>query len=94
MEGIGTVLIKIFDGMMRKLKKVRYVHQLRKNLISFGALEALSLEISGRDGVLKMLKGSMCDEGRPTNNMYYLKGTMITRQMASSIGSDDDCTQL
>jgi len=59
MEGIGTILIKMFDGMVRKLKEVRYVPQLKKNLISVRALEALSLEISGRNGVLKMLRGLM-----------------------------------
>jgi len=46
-EGIGTVLIKVFDGMMRELREVRYVPQ------------ALGFEISVRDGVLKMTRGSM-----------------------------------
>jgi len=59
MEGICSVLMKMFDVMVQELKKVRYVPQLKKNLISVGALKALSLEISGRDGVLKMLRGSM-----------------------------------
>ena len=59
MEGIGTVFIKMFDGMMRELKEVRYVAQLKKNLILVGALKVLGVEISGRDGVLKMLRGSM-----------------------------------
>ena len=43
MEGIGTVRIKMFDGIVRELKKVRYVPQLKKNLISVGALETLGL---------------------------------------------------
>jgi len=50
MEGIGTVLIKMFDGMVQKLKDVRYVPQLKKNLISVGALKAWSLEVSISDG--------------------------------------------
>jgi len=56
---IGTVHIKMFDGMVWQLKKVRYVPQLKKNLISIGALKALGLEVSIRDGVLKMIKDSM-----------------------------------
>ena len=59
MDGIGTVQIKIFDGMVRELKEVRYVPQLKRNLISFGALKTLGLEVSKKDGVLKMTKGSM-----------------------------------
>ena len=58
MEKIGTVLIKMFDGMVRELKKVRYIPQLKKN-ISVGALKALGIEISGRDGVLKMFRDSI-----------------------------------
>ena len=60
MEGIDTVHIKIFDGIMRELKEVRYVPQLKRNFISIGALKALGHEISVRNGVLKMTKGSMC----------------------------------
>ena len=57
-EGIGTVQIKMFDGMVRELKEIRYVPQLKRNLISVGALEALGLVVSIKEGVLKMTKGS------------------------------------
>ena len=38
---------------------MRYVPQLKRNLISVGALKALGLEVSIKNGVLKMIKGSM-----------------------------------
>ena len=41
MDGVVTVLIKIFDEMVRELKDIRYVPQMKKNLISIRALEAL-----------------------------------------------------
>ena len=44
LEGIGTILIRIFDGMVRELKHVRYIPQLKKNLISIEVLEAHSLK--------------------------------------------------
>ena len=59
MERIGIILVKIFVGMVRKLKDVRYVPQVKKNLISICALKALGVEVSIRDGVLKIIKGSM-----------------------------------
>ena len=59
MKGIGTVHIKIFDVMVRKLKKLRYVPQLKRTLISVGVLKTLGLEVSIRDGVLMMTKDSM-----------------------------------
>ena len=59
MEGLGTVLFKMFDGMVRELIDVRYVPQLKRNFISIGALEALDHGVSIREGVLKMTRGSM-----------------------------------
>ena len=46
MEAVGTIRIRMFDGMVRKLKGVRYVPQLKRNLISVGALEASGMVIS------------------------------------------------
>jgi len=43
MEGICTTLIRMFDAMVQELRKVRYVPQLKKNIISFGSLKALVL---------------------------------------------------
>ena len=58
-KGIVTVHIKMFDGIVRELKGVKYVPQLKRNLISVGDLKTLGLMVSIRDGVLKMIKGSM-----------------------------------
>jgi len=58
MNGVGAIFIKMFDGMVSELKDLRYIPQI-KNLISVGAFETYGLEFSGRDGVLKVLKGSM-----------------------------------
>ena len=58
MKGMGIVPIK-YDRMMQELREVRYVPQLKKNLIFVGALEVLGLKISVRDGILKMTRGSM-----------------------------------
>ena len=78
-EGIGTVQIRMFDGMIRELKKVRYVPQVKKNLISVGALKALGHAISIRDGVLKITRGSMVVmKGIRCNNLYYLMGSTVT----------------
>jgi len=94
-EGIGTVCIKMFDGIVRELKEVRYVPQLKRNLISVGALKTLGLVVSIRDGVLKMIKGSMVVmKGVRRNNLYHLKGSTVTCQVDTSISSNDVCTQV
>jgi len=47
------------NGIVRELKEVRYIPQLKRNLIFIGALKTLGLVVSIREGVLKMTKGSM-----------------------------------
>ena len=59
MEGIGTVYVTIFDGMLWELKEVRYVPQMKKNLISVDTLQVLGHGVSIRDGVLKITRDSM-----------------------------------
>ena len=80
MEGICTVQIKLFDGMVQKLKEVRYAPQVKKNLISIGALKALGHVVSVRNGILKITRGSMVMmKGVRRNNLYYLMGSTVTR---------------
>ena len=68
---------------------------MKRNLISVGALKTLGLELSIKDGVLKMTRGSMMVlKVVRRNNLYFLKSSILTRQVATSTNSDDDCTQL
>ncbi len=39
--GIGTMKIKMFNGAVRVFEDVRYISDLRKNLISLGVLDDL-----------------------------------------------------
>jgi len=58
-------------------------------------LEALGLKISCRDGVLKMLQGSMVVmKDIKHNNLYYFKGNTVIGQVTTFISSDDDCIRL
>ena len=61
------------------MKEVRYVPQLKRNLISVGALKTLGLEVSIKDEILKMTKGSIVVlNAVRRNNLYYLKGSTVT----------------
>jgi len=78
MDEICTVLIKMFDGMVKELKDARYIPQMKKNLLSIETLELQGLEFSSRDRVLKMLKGSIVVlKGVKRSNLYYLKGNTV-----------------
>ena len=37
-EGIGSINIRMFDGVVRKLQGVRYVRKLKKNIIFLAPL--------------------------------------------------------
>ena len=54
--GRGTIRIKIHDGIVRTLTNVRYVPDLKKNLISLGTLEALECKYATEGGVIKFLE--------------------------------------
>ena len=81
--------------MIRELKEVRYIPQLKRNLISVGTLETLGFGVSIKNGILKMTKGSVVIlKGVCRNNLYYLKGNTVTGQVATSTDTDDDSTRL
>ena len=69
--------------------------QLKRNLIFVGALESLGLVVSIKEGVLKMIKGSMVVlKGVRRDNLYYLKGSTVTGQVETSSSLDDGCTEV
>ena len=59
MDWICTVRIKMFDGVVKELTEVRYVLQMKKNIISVGAVESKGLKMTLENGILKVTKGSM-----------------------------------
>jgi hypothetical protein len=42
-EGVGSIRILMFDGMVCTLINARFIPDMRKNLISFGILNAKGL---------------------------------------------------
>lgn len=50
---IGTIQLKMFNEIVRELKKVRYVLVLKKNLISIGILEAKGYKVTVRNSTMK-----------------------------------------
>ena len=57
MDGICTVCIKIFDGVVRDLTDIRHIPQVKKNIILVGAVESKGLKITLENGILKITKG-------------------------------------
>ncbi|WVZ64163.1 hypothetical protein U9M48_013726, partial [Paspalum notatum var. saurae] len=78
--GIGSVQIKMHDGIVRTLTDVRHIPDMTKNLISLSTLDGKGYKYSGGDGVLKVSKGSLVvmKADLKSANLYRLRGTTIT----------------
>ena len=57
--GIGSIKIRMHDGIIRTLNNVRHVPDLKKNLISLGTLDSNSYKFSAEGGVLRVSKSSL-----------------------------------
>ena len=94
--GIGTIQIKTHDGVVRTLTNVRYIPDLKRNLISLGTLESLGCKYSAEGGVLKVSKGALIlMKANRIGSLYVLQGSVVTSSVAASSSlSDSDVTKL
>lgn len=54
---IGSVILKFENGYTFTLRRVRYIPDLNRNLISMGNLDDTGLKGNFGDGLLKIVKG-------------------------------------
>ncbi|KAG8472960.1 hypothetical protein CXB51_035039 [Gossypium anomalum] len=96
--GVGTIKVKMFDGVFRMLSDVRHVPELKRNLISLSTLDSKGYRYTAESGVLKISKGSLVvmKGQRKIAKLYILQGSTVTGDaaVASSSLSDDDITKL
>ncbi|GJW21741.1 retrovirus-related pol polyprotein from transposon TNT 1-94 [Tanacetum coccineum] len=57
--GIGTIQIRMHDGVVRTLTDVRHVPDLKKNLISLGVFDSKGFKYTSENGVLRVSKGAL-----------------------------------
>ena len=91
--GVGSVKMKMFDGMVRTLTDVRYVPGLKKNLISLGILDKIGCKITCEGGVIKVARGSLVVmKGKLNRSLYAFKGSTIlgSANISTSTMSDHD----
>lgn len=88
--GIGNIKVKMFDGKVRTLTNVRHVPDLKKNLVSLGALTANGCKFVGEGTDLKVVKGSlvMIKGQRFAANLYKMIGSTVTGDAA--VGSEEE----
>ena len=76
--GIGSVRLKMSDGIIRELDNVRHIPELKKNLISLSMLDKVRCSIRLESSSLKVIKGSLIlMKGEMQHGLYILQGTTI-----------------
>ncbi|VFQ94795.1 unnamed protein product [Cuscuta campestris] len=81
--GVGTVQVRMFDGVVRTLSGVKHVPGLKGNLISLGALDSEGYRIFAQGGVLKISRGAMVvAKGVLSKGLYKLVGKDLTQKLS------------
>jgi len=89
--GIGTVRIKMYDGVVRTLSDVLHMPDLKKNLLSLGIFDSQGYKYTSEGGVLTISKGALVFiKGKMVNGFYMLQGNTIVGFAAISSSSDSD----
>ncbi|KAL9270861.1 Retrovirus-related Pol polyprotein from transposon TNT 1-94-like protein [Drosera capensis] len=94
--GIGTIRIKMFDGVVRTLSNVRHIPELRKNLISLGTLDSIGCESKTGGGAMRITKGALVvmKGSKVAGNIYRLIGSTVVGGAAVTTTEDADDTML
>ncbi|KAK3042297.1 hypothetical protein RJ639_001892 [Escallonia herrerae] len=84
-------------SIVRTLGDVRYIPDLKKNLIFLGTLDSIDCSISIKGGVMKVNKGAMVImKGQKTGNLYKLMGKTVIggASVSTHAGSSNDNSEL
>ena len=77
-KGIGDIKLKMHDGIIKTLTAVRYVSELKRNLISLGELDKSGYSYRGDGGVVKVARGLLiCMKAVLQNGIYVLQATTL-----------------
>lgn len=77
--GSRSILLQMADGCSKTLSNVRYVPDLKRNLISIEALDACDFAVKIDKGAITVIRGAMIImKGSMKNGLYVLDGMTAT----------------
>lgn len=80
--GVGSIFIRMHDGIVRELTFVRYVRDIRRNLLFVGALETNGYKIVIEARILKIYHRALIFlKGVRHQNLYNFKGKIVIGQL-------------
>nr|XP_016499027.1 PREDICTED: uncharacterized protein LOC107817677 [Nicotiana tabacum] len=85
----GTIRFRMHDDVVRTLTDVRYVPELKKNLISLGTLEYLGCKFTSEGGVLKDFQDAfVIMKAHRSGSLYTLLDSTVIDPTAVSISDN------
>ena len=85
-KGIGSIVIKNHEEKLKELQEVRYVPDLKRNLLSIGMFDKRGYSVKINDGDMKICKGSqVVIKGKLNNGLYILDGKSVAGSDAPAI---------
>ncbi|CAD6255778.1 unnamed protein product [Miscanthus lutarioriparius] len=93
--GIGSVQIKMHDGIIRTLKDVRHIPGMARNLVSLSTLDVEGYRHSGSGGVCKVSKGSLIHMIGDMNStkLYVLRGSTLHGSVTAATVFNDELSK-
>ena len=86
--GVGSIRIKMFDGIVRESTDVRYVPDLKSNLISLGLLNSCGYKYTGQGGALTVSKGNLVVmKATKVDNLYKMEGSTEVASEVTDVSS-------
>ena len=93
--GIGEVVVKMYNGVVRVLTGVRHISALSKNLISLSTLHMSGFHYETKNDNMLVCKGNdIVIKGMLRNRLYYMRGTIVVQNHSCSHIIQEDNTQL
>src|ERR1700733_13709640 len=93
--GIGSIQLQIFDGTTKILTDVRHVPDLRKKLISLGALDTDGYKTVIQGGVMKIYKGILLVmKAKKVGNLFQLEGRTESDHVSTVSENDSSSIRL
>ncbi|GJW27376.1 retrotransposon protein, putative, ty1-copia subclass [Tanacetum coccineum] len=95
-RGIGKVRVQLKDGSSFVLHNVRFIPELKRNLISMGTLEKEGYTVKMQSGKIKVIIGSrvVLSGTRRDNCVYSLDGHALAGDLNVSVKEKDSLAQV
>lgn len=89
-QGMGTVMLNTRGGTVNRLTNVRYVPNLKRNLISVSSLDLQRFKQEGGEGKTCFYKkGKLALRGTLLGSLYLLDGETVSPSANAAIAEDD-----